>query len=338
MAAIRGVRVTRSLPHFGKFGRKKPSICLSNIKEDLSTHTLSPQQERNISLTNPAEAMSQLRLLNTSLRTLSTRGFTTSALVRGPNDDLQRIAEQRERAQTKEANKKAEVKKMARKRASARVNPEKLPFYQPIETALRYIRAAEVGRSPSEAVISVTTNIVSYRGTPKISGSVIFPKPLKDTKICIFTTDEEQAQAARAAGASLVGGVELIEQIKKGEIELSFDRAFATPEISSQLNQVARILGPKGLMPNAKKGTVSEDVVSLITDVAGSIPFRQKTESVSIAVARADFTDNEIIQNILSAQKAVSDAISKQKVKKPSIIGQTVIASTHGPGMVINLA
>ncbi|CDR38881.1 CYFA0S02e07800g1_1 [Cyberlindnera fabianii] len=265
------------------------------------------------------------------------RAFSVSAGLRAPGDDLARQAEQRERALTKEAARKNELRKMARKRAEARSNPEKSPFFQDIPTALRYLRAAEVGRSPEDAVISITTGVVSTKGTAKLAGSVMFPKPLKETKILVFTSNPEQADAAKASGAKLVGGVELIEQIKNGELQLDFDRAFATPEITSQLNSIARTLGPRGLMPTAKKGTVSEDVQSLIKQVSGSIPFRQKTEQISIAVGRVNFTDSEIVQNIIAAHGALEQAISQQKSKRPSILGQTVLQSTHGPGLVINL-
>lgn len=227
---------------------------------------------------------------------------------------------------------------MARKRAAARLNPERSPYYKDIEEALRYIRASEVGRSPSEAVLSITTNVVSQKGTQRLAGSVSFPKPIKQTKIIIFTSDPEQAEKATAAGVSTVGGSELIEQIKAGSVELNFDRAFATPELVPQLNQVARILGPRGLMPSVKKGTVSEDVVSLVQEVSGTIPFRQKAaDTLSISVGRVDFSDNEIIKNIVAAQSAFAQAIADQKAKKPSILGHTVLQSTHGPGIVINI-
>jgi ribosomal protein L1 len=246
---------------------------------------------------------------------------------------LARIAEQRERAQSKETQRKQELRKMARKRSLARANPEKSPYHMDIPTALRYLRASEVGRSPLDSVISITTGVVAPKGNPKLSGSISFPKPLKETKILVFTTVEEQHEIIGAV-VSKIGGLELIEEVKKG-MDLDYDMAFATPEMVQHLNPVARILGPKGLMPTVKKGTVAENLFDLIKSQAGSSPFRQKTEQISLPIGRVNFSDDEIIKNLVEAKKALERAISEQKVKRQSILGQTVISSTHGPGMII---
>lgn len=275
---------------------------------------------------------------NSTVRSVSSgfRHFSVSSRVFGPNDDLQRVAEQRERAQQKDSNKKNELRKMARKRASARSNPERSPFFQDYDMALRYIRASEVGRSPEEATISIRTNVVSTKGAPKLSGSVSFPKAIKSSKILVFTTIPEQIELIKDQ-VELIGGVELIEKIKNGEVSLDFDRSFASPELVPQLNQVARALGPKGLMPSVKKGTVSEDINELISQVSGTLPFREKNDNISIIVGRVDFTDDEIIRNIKTAKEAFDFALTQQKTKKPSILGHTIISSTHGPGLVIKV-
>lgn len=265
---------------------------------------------------------------------IAARTFSSSSIVRA--EEYARSAEQKQRAQDRDLAKKNEQRKMTRRRALAREPADKSPYYQDIHTALRYLRAAEVGRSPSEAVITVTSVIVSERGNAKIAGSVNFPKPLKETKTLFFTNDPAQAEAARNAGVTLVGGDDLIAQIKEGTLDLSFDRAFATPDIASALSPVARQLGPKGLMPNAKRGTVVEDIQSALSEVGGSTPFRQKSNDLSIAVGRVNFTDKEIMQNIIAVSRAFREAIQTQKVKKKAILGQTTITSTHGPGMVID--
>jgi ribosomal protein uL1 len=269
-------------------------------------------------------------------RGVSARHFSLSTPHFAPNDDLQRVAEQRERAQQKDSNRKSELRKMARKRAAAKSNPERSPFYQDIATALRYIRASEVGRSPEEATISIKTDVVSAKGAAKLSGSVLFPKAIKRSRVLVFTSSQEQADQIKDK-VDLVGGVELIEKIKAGEIELEFDRSFATPDIVPQLNQIARTLGPRGLMPSAKKGTVSESVSELIDEVSGTLPFREKRDNISITVGRVDFSDDEVIKNVQIAKMAFENSISQQKSKKPSLLGHTVISSTHGPGLVIKI-
>jgi len=279
-----------------------------------------------------------LNLFKSSARRISsplaTRAFSASSIVRA--DEFALAAIQKERAQKKEASKKDEQRKLLLRRAKAREPADRSPFYHDINTALRYLRAAEVGRSPKEAVITITTEVVADRGAPKLTGSIIFPKAMKEVRTLVFTTEEEQAEAARNAGVTLVGGTELIDQIRESKIDLNFDRAFATPEMAPLLNPVARQLGPKGLMPNAKRGTVVKDLASVLNEVSGSIPFRQTAEFLNVAVGRVNFTDREIIENIVATSNAFREAIASQKSKKKSILGQTTITSTHGPGIVID--
>lgn len=265
---------------------------------------------------------------------IGTRTFTSTSITNAVGD-FQRSAEQKQRQQDREQNKKVEHRKLLHRRTKARVPAAKSPFYLDTELALRYLRAAEVGRSPSEAVITVTSVIVADRGAPKLAGSIDFPKSLKEPKTLFFTTDEAQIEVAKKIGNITVGGEELIAQIKEGTLELEFDRAFATSDMTGKLSQVARQLGPKGLMPNAKRGTVIEDIESSLKLVSGSIPFRQKGDCLSVAVGRVNFTDKEIIENIGAASLAFKDAITSQKSKKASILGQTTLTSTHGPGIVI---
>lgn len=285
------------------------------------------------------EKKMSLNLLNKGLSRISspigTRTFTASSIANAVND-FARSAEQKQRQQEREQVKKAEHKKLLRRRAKARVPATKSPFFLDTALALRYLRAAEVGRAPSEAVITVTSVIVSDRGAPKLAGSINFPKNLKDPKTLYFTTHEEQIEASKKIDNIIVGGEELITQIKEGTIELDFDRAFATSEMITKLAPIARTLGPKGLMPNVKKGTVITDIESTLGNVSGSIPFRQRGDFLSVAVGRVNFTDKEIIQNIGAVSQAFKDAVANQKTKKTSILGQTTITSTHGPGIVIS--
>lgn len=253
-------------------------------------------------------------------------GFSTTSAASAPKDSSNR-----------ELARKRAARSLAKKRIQAKTPPQKSPLYADLPTALRYLRAAEVGRSNEASTITVTSQIVAEKGTQPLQGAIRFPKPLKDIQILVFTSDAEQAQIAKDNGAALVGGAELIEQIKEGTVALGgFNKAFATPELIGSLAPLARSLGPKGLMPNAKKGTVTSDLETALSQSLGTMPFKQKSNLLSIAIGRASFSDSEIIKNVIAASQAVKSAATTVKSKKPPIIGETTISSTNGPGFVIS--
>lgn len=232
-----------------------------------------------------------------------------------------------------DAKKKA-AKYVAKKRIMAKIAPEKSSLYSTIPTALRYIRAAEVGMPLSATTITITSQIVQDRGTKPVSGAVRLPTPLKQIKVLVFTSDAAQVKVAQSFGA-LVGGKELVSEIQDGKIDLGqYDAAFATPEI--KLGAIAKTLGPKGLMPSAKKGTVAEDLSNVLSSSLGTLPFKLKSNLLSVPVGRVNFTDEEILKNIIAVSKSVKEAAEKVPTKRPVLVGETVISSTKGPGFVIN--
>lgn len=241
---------------------------------------------------------------------------------------------------SKDQLKKREIRRFAQRKAAAKKSPKDHPLYMPIPLALRFLRAAEVGQPQSQQTISLTAAVIAERGVSPLAGSVSFAKPLKDVKIAVFSTDEEQLKVAREKfNCHLVGGTELIEKIKSGEVAVDFDKAFATPEVAPALtSQLARILGPRGVLPTVKKGTVAADIGPLVQKSLGSMPFRQRGNCISMAVGKSNFTDRQILENIIATQQAVKDAIANQASKKPSLLGKATLSSTHGPGIVIDFA
>ncbi|QEU62314.1 Mrpl1 [Kluyveromyces lactis] len=251
-----------------------------------------------------------------------------------------RLAEETGTKLTKEQLRKRELRKMVQRRLQAKTPASDHPLYMSVSKALRYLRAIEVGQPASQQTITLTTLVVAERGVPPLTGNVSFGKPLKDVKVAVFTNDEAQAALMKDKyNVHLVGGSDLVSQIKAGEVNIDFDKAFATPDIVPQLaSQVGRILGPRGLLPTAKKGTVAEDLEPLIKDSMSSVPFRQRGNSISLGVAKTHFTDKEVLENLLATQKAFKQSITNQQTKKPSILSQTTLTSTHGPGIVIDFA
>jgi len=202
--------------------------------------------------------------------------------------------------------------------------------------ALVAVQASARPRKFDETVdvaLQLNTNI--KRTDQRTRGVVSLPHGLgKSIKIAVFTKDAALAAAARAAGADLVGAEELIEAIKAGKID--FERALATPDAMPLLGQVARILGPKGLMPNPKRGTVVADIGPAVTEAkAGQYEFKaEKAGVVHGPVGKLSFGPEKLRDNLNAFIQAVlakrPDAF---RGKPPKSV---VISSTMGKGVPID--
>ena len=169
----------------------------------------------------------------------------------------------------------------------------------------------------------------------QIRGAVVLPHGTgKKVRILVFAKDAK-AEEAKAAGADFVGGEELIPKIQN-ENWFEFDVVVATPDMMGVVGRLGRVLGPKGLMPNPKAGTVTMDVTKAVNDIkAGKIEYRlDKTNIIHVPVGKASFTEEQLTDNF----QTLIDAINK--VRPAAVKGQylksVVIASTMGPGVKIN--
>ncbi len=154
-------------------------------------------------------------------------------------------------------------------------------------------------------------------------------------RVAVIARDAKAAEA-KAAGADIVGAEDLIEIIKSGKID--FDRCIATPDMMGLVGQVAKVLGPKGMMPNPKLGTVTPDVkTAVMAAKAGSIEFRaEKTGIIQAGVGKASFDEKKLVQNVAF----IIDAIQKAKPAgaKGTYMKKVTLSSTMGPGLKIDLA
>ncbi len=157
----------------------------------------------------------------------------------------------------------------------------------------------------------------------------------KSSVVAVFAKDEK-IEEAKKAGADIVGGDDLVEKIEKGEI--NFDRCIATPDMMGLVGRVAKILGPKGLMPNPKLGTVTVDVEKAIKDAkAGQIEFRaDKFGIVHAGIGKLSFEANALLENA----KYLIDILNKSKPSgaKGVFMKAVSISSTMGPGLKVDLA
>ena len=155
----------------------------------------------------------------------------------------------------------------------------------------------------------------------------------KTIRVAVFAKDA-RADEARDAGADIVGAEDLANEIQKGQI--NFDRCIATPDMMAVVGKLGQILGPKGLMPNPKLGTVTPDVSGAVKAAkGGQIEFRaEKLGIVHAGVGRASFSKEELVQNV----KTFIDAIKKAKPEgvKGTFMKKVSLASTMGPGLSVN--
>ena len=171
----------------------------------------------------------------------------------------------------------------------------------------------------------------------QIRGAVVLPHGTgKKVRILVFAKDAK-AEEAKAAGADFVGGEELIPKIQN-ENWFEFDVVVATPDMMGVVGRLGRVLGPKGLMPNPKAGTVTMDVTKAIQDIkAGKIEYRlDKTNIIHVPVGKASFTEEQLADNFQTLMDAILKA--KPSTVKGAYFKSVALTSTMGPGVKLNVA
>lgn len=204
-----------------------------------------------------------------------------------------------------------------------------------LEEAVTLLKAAAKSRNFDESIeIAMNLNVDPRHADQVVRGMVTLPNGTGATvRVAVFARDEK-AEEAKAAGADIVGAEELMDTIKGGTIE--FDRLIATPDMMALVGQLGKILGPKGLMPNPKLGTVTPNVKKAVEDAkGGAIEFRaEKAGIVHAGVGKVSFDDKKLAENI----RAFYDAIVKAKPAgaKGTYIKKVTLTSSMGPGVKID--
>lgn len=207
-----------------------------------------------------------------------------------------------------------------------------------VEEAVKVLKECSKERKFDETIeIAFNLGIDPKYADQQVRGVISLPNGTgAKVRVAVITKDAAKQADAKAAGADIVGAEDLIETIKSGKID--FDRCIATPDMMGLVGQVAKVLGPKGLMPNPKLGTVTPDVKKAVTEAkAGSIEFRaEKTGIIQAGVGKASFDDKKLAENIVF----IIDAIQRAKPTgaKGTYMKKVTLSSTMGPGLKIDLA
>jgi large subunit ribosomal protein L1 len=167
-----------------------------------------------------------------------------------------------------------------------------------------------------------------------VRGTVSLPHGTGKTVRVIVFAAGEKAVEAEAAGADVVGSDDLIERIQGGFLD--FDAAVATPDQMSKVGRIARVLGPRGLMPNPKTGTVTNDVQKAVTDIkGGKINFRvDKQSNLHFIIGKASFSEQQLVENYATALDEVLRA--KPSAAKGRYLRKVTVATTMGPGIPVD--
>lgn len=202
-----------------------------------------------------------------------------------------------------------------------------------IEEAAPLLKKTSTTKFDSAIDVSFALNVNPTKADQLIRGTIVLPHGNGKTKKVLAVTMSKQEEA-KAAGAEFVGGKEMLEKIQS-ENWFDFDIIVATPDMMGELGKMGRLLGPKGLMPNPKTGTVSMNIGEAITEIKrGKIAYRvDKDGNLNVSVARCSFSDEAIVDNI----KALCDTIvhSRPSTVKGTYIKNAVVHTTMGPGIKI---
>ena len=208
--------------------------------------------------------------------------------------------------------------------------------YEPNE-AITLAKKTAVAKFDETIEAHIRTGCDGRHADQQIRGAVLLPNGTgKKVRVLVFAKGAK-AEEAQAAGADFVGGEELLPKIQN-ENWFEFDVVVATPDMMGVVGRIGRVLGPKGLMPNPKAGTVTMDVAKAIEEIkAGKIEYRlDKTNIVHVPIGKASFDQSKLEENF----KAVMDAIMKAKPSavKGQYLKSVTVTSTMGPGIKLNVA
>ena len=203
------------------------------------------------------------------------------------------------------------------------------------EEAISLVKKAAVAKFDETIECHIRTGCDGRHADQQIRGAVVLPNGTgKTVKVLVFAKGAK-ADEAQAAGADFVGGEELIPRIQN-DGWLDFDVVVATPDMMGVVGRLGRVLGPKGLMPNPKAGTVTMDVTKAIDDIkAGKIEYRlDKANIIHVPVGKASFTEEQLVENF----NALMGAINKVKpaAVKGAYLKSVTLTSTMGPGVKVN--
>ena len=206
----------------------------------------------------------------------------------------------------------------------------------PVQDAVKLVKANATAKFDESVEIAVNLGVDPRHADQQVRGVVNLPSGTgRDVRVAVIAKDAKAAEAL-AAGADIVGAEDLVERIQGGFME--FDRVIATPDMMALVGRLGKVLGPRGLMPNPRVGTVTPNVAQAVKDAkGGAIEFRvEKAGIIHAGIGKVSFTEDALLLNI----RALVDALQKAKPSgaKGTYVQKVSLSSTMGPGVKVDLA
>jgi len=205
-----------------------------------------------------------------------------------------------------------------------------------LEEAINILKENSFTKFNETVEMAVNLGIDPRKSDQVVRNSVVLPHGTgKEVRVLVFAKGEKEKEAT-ASGADYVGAEDLIEKIQKGWLE--FDRAIATPDMMGQVGKLGKILGPRGLMPNPKLGTVTFDIAKAVKEAkAGKIEYRNdKGGVVHVPIGKLSFETEKLVENAIAVLKSIVKA--KPPTSKGKYIKKVALSSTMGPGLKIDIS
>ncbi len=226
------------------------------------------------------------------------------------------------------------MRKASKKYVEASKKVEKNNAYS-IDEAIKLVKETSITKFDGTVEVAIKLNVDPKKADQQLRGSLVLPNGTGKSKKILVIAKGEAAKAAKEAGADFVGDTDMIEKIQK-ENWFDYDVIIATPEMMPELGKIGRILGPKGLMPNPKTGTVTPNPVKTIEDIKkGMVEFRTDSYgNIHTIVGKVSFDESKLVENLTYIINTIS------KLKPASVKGKFItnisVASTMGPGIKLD--
>jgi large subunit ribosomal protein L1 len=218
--------------------------------------------------------------------------------------------------------------------AAAKIDADKL--YPPLDAVRLARETGKVAKFDATVEVAIRLGVDPRKADQMVRGTVNLPHGTgKTARVAVFATGD-RAEAARAAGADYVGSDDLIDLVAGGMLD--FDAAVATPDLMGKVGRLGRVLGPRGLMPNPKTGTVTNDVAKAVEDIkGGKIEYRVDRQSnLHLIIGKASFTDEQLVENYAAAIDEVVRA--KPSAAKGKYLKKIAFTTTMGPAIPVDPA
>ena len=204
------------------------------------------------------------------------------------------------------------------------------------EEAIKLVKETSITKFDASVEISMRLNLDTKKAEQQLRGAIVLPNGTGKTKKVLVLAKGPKATEAKEAGADFVGDLDMIEKIQK-ENWFEFDTMIATPDMMPALGKIGKILGPKGLMPNPKTGTVTLDVKKAVQDVKkGRVEYRTDTYgNVHALIGKVSFSNEALLENLNAFVSVIVK--SKPSVVKGTYIKNVTLSSTMGPGVKVDL-